>query len=103
MSWSQETLNAIWRHQFQNKKWGNDECTAWIHKDAYGEQGAYGWDVDHIDPNGGNYLSNLQPMHWRNNRAKGDSRGRNWKCAVMAGKDAGGNARNISTKTKRFL
>jgi 5-methylcytosine-specific restriction endonuclease McrA len=36
----------------------------------------HGWEIDHIRSvarGGSDDLWNLQPLHWRNNRAKGDS------------------------------
>jgi hypothetical protein len=50
-----------------------DRCTAYIRRLDYGNcNSAYGWEIDHIIPNGNDDLSNLQPLHWQNNRAKGD-------------------------------
>jgi 5-methylcytosine-specific restriction endonuclease McrA len=36
----------------------------------------HGWEIDHIEPTskgGTDDLSNLQPLHWRNNATKGDT------------------------------
>jgi len=36
----------------------------------------YGWEIDHIMPTslgGTDDVGNLQPLHWENNRKKGDS------------------------------
>ena len=53
-----------------------DRCGAWIKIDDYGNRNSeYGWEIDHIVPitkGGTDVLSNLQPLHWDNNVAKGD-------------------------------
>lgn len=41
----------------------------------------YGWEIDHIDPNGGDNLSNLRPLQWKNNVTTGEGR---LKCPVTA-------------------
>jgi hypothetical protein len=38
----------------------------------YGQTTEYGWEIDHIDPNGSDDLANLQPLNWLNNRRKSD-------------------------------
>ena len=38
--------------------------------------GVYSWEIDHIISKrmgGSNSISNLRPLHWRNNRLKGSS------------------------------
>ncbi|WP_106154745.1 HNH endonuclease signature motif containing protein [Marinilabilia salmonicolor] len=48
-----------------------------------------GWEIDHIKPvsEGGNDdLSNLQPLQWQNNRAKGDDYPAVNYCLVKASK-----------------
>lgn len=54
-----------------------DRCGANIHRRDYGEtNSSFGWEIDHIYPSslgGSDSFSNLQPLHWKNNRAKGDS------------------------------
>lgn len=52
-----------------------DCCGAWIVKNEYGKNSAFGWEVDHVYPQikgGSNDLVNLRPMHWENNRSKSD-------------------------------
>lgn len=44
--------------------------------DAHGQEGPEGWEIDHIYPaalGGSDALTNLQPLHWRENRRKGDN------------------------------
>ena len=54
-----------------------DVCGAIIDRNKYGDttENGNGWEIDHIKPvsrNGTDDLSNLQPLQWQNNRAKGD-------------------------------
>lgn len=52
-----------------------DACGTEMSRDDYGDRNsAQGWEVDHIDPNGGDDLSNLQPLQWENNISKGDGK-----------------------------
>lgn len=53
--------------------WRKDACNAWIKKTEYGNRNSqYSWEIDHIDPNGGNELSNLRPLQWENHLAKSE-------------------------------
>ncbi|MCB9358266.1 MAG: HNH endonuclease [Calditrichaeota bacterium] len=59
-----------------------DSCGAKIRRECYGMTNEYGWEIDHILPvaeGGTDVLSNLQPLHWENNRHKGDCYPR-WPC-----------------------
>jgi hypothetical protein len=59
-----------------------DVCGATIKKDDYGKMTEFGWEIDHIIPvaqGGTDELSNLEPMHWENNRHKGDDYPE-WSC-----------------------
>lgn len=54
-----------------------DACGAWIKWADYGDTNSeWGWEIDHIHPvvlGGTDHPNNLQALHWKNNRAKGDS------------------------------
>ena len=83
------TVEAVWRKATPVE--GNDPnvyrrdgCNAWIRRSEYGQITNYGWEIDHIKPvalGGSDSLSNLQPLHWKNNRRKGDNWPQ-WSCAV---------------------
>lgn len=63
-----------------------DACGAWIRFSDHGTTNDTGWEVDHVVPvakGGSDALSNLQPLHWQNNRHKADD-WPNWSCAVSA-------------------
>jgi len=74
-----------------------DDCGALIDEAKYDTKGDYGWEVDHIIPEvmfeKGEYPgdphhpSNLRPLHWENNKAKGKLLDGNWKIAKEAVKD----------------
>jgi hypothetical protein len=73
-------IQAVWNKGriIQNSnpdQWRQDTCGAWIARNQYGNRDSdYGWEIDHIDPNGGDAISNLQPLQWENNVAKSDGR-----------------------------
>ena len=80
--WLPSTIQKVW--EMAKIVAGNDSsmfrvdaCGTWIQFGKHGDRDSeYGWEVDHIKPvalNGSDELYNLQPLHWKNNVAKGDS------------------------------
>jgi 5-methylcytosine-specific restriction endonuclease McrA len=57
-------------------KYRMDVCGALIFRHSYGKTSKMGWEIDHIKPKnkgGSDSIRNLQALHWKNNRAKGDT------------------------------
>ena len=87
--WSNETISAVWKKgqivgTNDPNVYRKDACSAFMQFDKHGDRDAkYGWEIDHIVPvahGGSDVMSNLQPLHWKNNLEKGDSS--QLKCAV---------------------
>mgnify|MGYP001563081108 CR=1 FL=1 len=76
-----QTKRAVWNKAkeidgFDPDTWRRDICGHSMQYTEYGNEGDYGWEIDHINPraNGGQTtLDNLQPLWWQNNRRKGDT------------------------------
>ena len=87
MSFSEEMVQQEWEkgRSISNNDpnvWRKDQCGAWIKKAEYGNRDSeYGWEIDHINPEGGDNLSNLRPLQWKNNVVTGEGR---LKCPVTA-------------------
>ena len=86
-NWTETQKKEIWDrgktvYGLSPDVWRDDKCGKRIKWTEHGNTSStYGWEIDHINPvsNGGSdYPSNLQPLHWRNNRDKGDKL--YWKC-----------------------
>lgn len=77
---SQGMIDAVWNKarplpDFDPNVTRTESCCARIDKADYGKTTQHGWEIDHVKPvseGGTDDLSNLQPLHWENNRAKGD-------------------------------
>jgi hypothetical protein len=87
MSWDAATVAQVWQRStivpgVDATRWRKDDCGAWMSRAHYGNrQSLYGWEVDHVYPNGGDNLPNLRALQWQNNASKGDGR---LTCAVTS-------------------
>lgn len=60
---------------YDSRVWRKDMCGKIMCYSDHGKTTQYGWEIDHILPvakGGTDYFSNLQPLHWSNNRTKSD-------------------------------
>jgi hypothetical protein len=82
MSFSDAQVQQVWEKgspTYDSANWRKDCCGAWIRRGARGNRSSdYGWEIDHIDPNGGDDIRNLQPLQWENNAAKANQL--RWNC-----------------------
>ena len=77
---SKKNIEAAWEkaRPIRGKNpdvWRKDPAGSTIRKPSYGTQGEYGWELDHIKPKakgGSDSGKNIQPLHWEENREKGD-------------------------------
>ena len=80
MPFTDEKIQQVWEKgkvvsNNNPNVWRKDANDAWIYRESYGNRKSMsGWEVDHIDPGGGDELSNLRPLHWKNNVAKQEGR-----------------------------
>ncbi|HVQ00986.1 MAG TPA: HNH endonuclease signature motif containing protein [Candidatus Thermoplasmatota archaeon] len=82
----QSTINKVWeKGKIVDENLKDiariDTCDSPISKIDYGATSKFGWEIDHIKPvskGGTDDIDNLQPLHWENNRKKGNYVA--WKC-----------------------
>jgi hypothetical protein len=80
MSPTEEEIQQVWEKgrivdNYDKNKYRKDQCSAWIIREKYGDRNSvFGWEIDHIDPDGGEDISNKRPLQWKNNVAKGEGR-----------------------------
>lgn len=83
MSFDQKMIKDVWAKgeipvPGKENEWRKDQCGAWIKFQNYGDRNSiYGWEIDHITPEskgGETKLSNLRPLHWKNNAGKSDGK-----------------------------
>jgi hypothetical protein len=75
----QRTIDSVWEKAVS--VWGflyfrKDVYGAPIAKQDFGMLSKYGWEIDHIIPvtqGGTDDPENLRPLHWMNNRIKGET------------------------------
>lgn len=102
MAWTNAELLLIWKKAAavindpdNGSKFRKDACGAWIGFAFYGDRTSqYGWEVDHINPKGGDGIANLRPLQWENNVAKSDGK-------LVCVKTASGVANVSAVKTKK--
>lgn len=79
MSFSEEVIQKVWEKGIADpyndpNLWRKDQCGAWMYKPAHGDRNSvYGWEIHHINPNSGDDILNLIPLHWENNLATEDT------------------------------
>lgn len=82
-SFSDALVQKVWEKGtavpgYDPNVWRKDQCGAWISRSSHNGKREnpidYEWEIDHINPDGGDDLSNLRPLQWKNNADKGQGK-----------------------------
>lgn len=86
MAFPESTVQAVWEKGqpvpgYDPSVRRKDTCGGSMNRSEHGNRHTkFGWEIDHVNPHGGDGLSNLQPLQWENNAAKSDGR---QQCVVV--------------------
>ena len=77
----EQTKRTVWNKGtpipgYDANVWRRDVCGHAMEYARHGQEGDYGWEIDHVVPRargGPTTFQNLQPLWWSNNRSKGDT------------------------------
>ena len=72
MTISEDLLQRVWEKamitDLNPKIWRKDHYGAWISRIRHGDRNSdYGWEIEHVNPDEGDDVSNLRPLQWKNN------------------------------------
>ena len=87
MPFTDEVTQAVWNkgratNANDPNVWRKDQFDAWIMRNQYGNRDSnWGWEIYHINPDGWDNLSNLRPLHWKNNLATSEGK---LRCIITA-------------------
>jgi hypothetical protein len=72
MAFSEELIQRVWEKgrtlaDRNADEWRQDECGAWLAREAYAEEHSdYGWKIVNTSLGGADTLDNLRPLHCNN-------------------------------------
>lgn len=72
MAFNEELIEQVWQKartmvDRDPAKWRQDECGAWLSREAYQhEHSDYGWKIVNVSLGGADSIDNLRPLHWKN-------------------------------------
>lgn len=72
MAYDNDLITRVWEkargmQDHDANEWRQDECGAWLHREAYGQEDSdYGWTIVNTTPGGKDVVDNLRPLHISN-------------------------------------